>query len=233
MPAPTSALNTPSNHLALAADNPTTLLPLLRSNPSLATSQDDHGYSLLHAAASYNHIDLMKCLKVEFNIDPNIVDEDGETALFAVETVETAQCLIEQIGTEPRVKNAEGVTAEEKIRGEGDFVAVADYLKEERVRGTGDSRDALSAGQDGVDNGDYVSQHPPPLPPGVQLHVGSLEDEQSIGEVADQELKRRIEKLASREDFYGEEGQKQLRDLITDALRGVGEDGRDIRRRIE
>ena len=233
MPAPTTAPNAAPNPFTLAADNSATLLPLLRSNPRLATSQDEHGYSLLHAAASYNHVDLMRCLKVEFNIDPNVVDEDEETALFVVETVEAAQCLIEDVGTDPRVKNAERMTAEDYIRIEGDFVAVADYLKEVRARDGEADKEDVSAGQNGVANGDFGSQHPPPLPPGVQLRMGTLDDEQSIGEVTDPELRRRIEELASREDFQGEEGQRQLRNLITDAVRAVGEDRREIRRRVQ
>ncbi|KAL9104276.1 MAG: hypothetical protein Q9163_000772 [Psora crenata] len=227
------ASNHSPNPFTLAADHSATLLPLLRSNPSLATSQDEHGYSLLHAAASYNNIDLLLCLKAEFNIDPNIVDEDGETALFVVETVEAAQSLIEYVGTYPDGKNIEGMTAEEKIRAEGDFVSVADYLKEERVRRNGNTNDVTGEGKNGDVNEDLLFDRPPPLPPGIQLHVGSLEDEQSIGEVTDLELKQKIEELASREDFQREEGQRQLRDLVTDAVRGVGEGQRDTRRRVE
>ncbi|KAL9638087.1 MAG: hypothetical protein Q9164_001786 [Protoblastenia rupestris] len=233
MPAATSTSSATPNPFTLAADNSPSLLPLLRSSPSLAASQDEHGYSLVHAAASYNHLDLLRCLKAEFDIDPNIVDEDGETALFVVETVEAAQCLIDDVSTDPRIKNAEGLTAEEKIRGEGDFVTVADYLKEVRVRGDEDSRDKPNVKEDGTANGVSGAEHPPPLPPGIQLRVESHEDEQSIGEVADLALRRRIEELASRDDFQGEEGQKQLRDLIADAVRGVSEEQRNVRPRVD
>ena len=231
MPAATSSA-TP-NPFTLAANNSSSLLPLLRFSPSLAASQDEHGYSLVHAAASYDHLDLLRYLKAEFDIDPNIVDEDGETALFVVETVEAAQCLIDNVGTDPRIKNAEGLTAEEKIRGEGDFVTVADYLKEVRIRGDEDSRDKPNAKEDGTANGVSGAEHPPRLPPGIQLRVESLEDEQSIGEVADPALRRRIEELASRDDFQGEEGQKQLRDLIADTLRGMSEEQRNVRPRVD
>ena len=188
---------------------------------------------MLHAAASYNHLDLIRCLSREFDIDPDAIDEDGETALFVVETVEAAQCLIEDVGTGLGVKNAEGMTAEEKIRSEGDFVAVADYLKETRVRAGSRASNDSGMAQNGNVNESSSSGHPPPIPPGIQVQLGSLEDEQSLGEVADPELRRRIEDLASRDDFQSEEGQQQLRDLITDAVRGVGEDQRDIRRRVE
>ena len=230
---PATVSNTNPNPLILAAENPPNLLPLLRSNPQLAVEQDEHGYSMLHAAASYNHLDLMDSLKAEFSIDPNIVDEDGETALFVVETVEAAQHLLEAVGTSPEIRNEEGITAEEKIRAEGDFVAVADYLSEVRERRAGGSRSESGVGADHTANEGNGNGHPPPLPPGVQMRIGTLEDEQNLGEIQDPELKARIEELAAREDFQGEDGQKQLRDVITDAVRGIHADEREVRRRTD
>ncbi|MCJ1302760.1 hypothetical protein MMC08_005565 [Hypocenomyce scalaris] len=224
------------NPFLLAADNAPALLPLLRSNPSLASSQDAHGYSLLHAAASYNHLSLLRALVTEFHVDVNIRDEDGETALFVVETAEAAQCLVEGLEADAGVRNAEGFTAEEKIMGDGDFPVVSDYLRETRIRsggagngaGTDESQDAPTA--NGV-------QHPVPLPPNVTVNVGTMEegaqgaDESEV----DPEFRRRIEELAARDDFQGDEGQRQLRDLISDAVRSLGSEGqaRDVRRRVE
>ena len=224
MPAAVDQVQVTPNVLLLAAENSADLLSLLRRDSSLACKQDEHGYSLLHAAVSYNYLDLARSLKNEFSIDPNILDEDGETALFVVETVEAAKCLLEEVGTNLDIKNAEGETAEEKIRAEGDFVTVADYLKEIRVQETVANGQAESITGNGT-------PHPPPLPPGVELRVGSLEDEEGLGEVADPELRRRIEELASREDFQGEDAQSQLRQLITDALRGANEEQREVRPR--
>ena len=216
-----------SNPFLLAADNSPSLLPLLRSDPSLASSQDAHGYSLLHAAASYNHLDLLRTLVNEFHVDVNLKDEDSETALFVVETVAAAQTLLEELKINAGIRNAEGVTAEEKIRGEGDYVTVAEYLHESRMR-PGNS----SQGNGAMTNGGV--HHPPPLPPNVTVNVGTMEDATTEGheEVVDPEFKRRIEELAARDDFQGEDGQRQLRELITDAVRDVGVDGeRDVRRR--
>ncbi|KAF6220909.1 hypothetical protein HO133_002589 [Letharia lupina] len=215
------------NTFTLAADNSPHLLPILRANPSLASAQDDHGYSLVHAAASYNHLDLLQTLVHEFHVDPNIRDEDGETALFVVESVEPAQCLLEELGADLTLKNEEGMTAEEKIRAEGEYPTIADFLRESRVIGTPAVGDTQS-----TQNG----SHPPPLPPNVKVHLGTMEDPQAIGEgtEADPEFRRRIEELAARDDFQGEEGQKQLRDLIKDAIRGAGrEDERQVRPRLE
>lgn len=215
------------NTFTLAANNSPQLLTILRSNPSLASAQDHHGYSLVHAAASYNHLDLLRTLVHEFHVDPNIKDEDGETALFVVESVEAAQCLLEDLGADLAIKNDEGVTAEEKIRAEGDYTTIADFLKESRIIGSPAVGDTQFTENE---------SHPPPLPPNVKVHLGTMEDAQGVGEgtEADPEFRRRIEELAARNDFRGEEGQKQLRDLITDAIRGAGrEDGRQVRPRYE
>ena len=214
------------NPFTLAADNNPQLLSLLRSDRSLAASQDAHGYSLPHAAASYNHLDLLRTFVDEFHVDVNIKDEDGETPLFVVETVEAAQCLLEELKADPTIRNAEGMTAEEKIRAEGDNVTIADFLRESRIR--------IIPGTAGVSeqpqsNGDRL----PPLPPNVKMQLGSLVDEESLGDGAevDPEFRQRIEELATREDFRGEESQQQLRELITDAIRGTGTGDREVRRR--
>lgn len=148
-----------------------------------------------------------------------------------VETVAAAQCLLEELKADASDRNGEGVTAEEKIAAEGEFVAVADYLRETRAR---------TAGAGGGPAGALQSNGVQPalsLPPNVTVSVGSMhEGAQSAGEgEADPEFRRRIEELAAREDFQGEEGQRQLRELVSDAVRSVGSEGqeRDVRRRIE
>lgn len=219
------------NVFILAADNSPKLLPLLRSNPSLASSQDANGYSLFHAAASYNHLELLRTLGNEFQLDPNnIKDEDGETALFVVETVKAAQVLLEELKADPSIRNAEGRTAEEKIQTEGDFVTIAEFLKESRTKGAATVGDAAPSNLP-----DHRGGHPPPMPPNVKVRLGTVEDEQPVGDSAEPDpvFRQRIEELAAREDFRGREGQRQLRELITDAVRGVGESERDVRQRVE
>ncbi|EHL01245.1 putative Ankyrin repeat-containing protein P1E11.10 [Glarea lozoyensis 74030] len=199
------------NQFLLAADNSPTLLPLLRSDPTLASSQDEHGYSLLHAAASYNHIDLLRTLVNEFHVDVNLKDEDGETALFVVETVECAKTLVEELHASISLRGDDGTTALEKITEEGDFPEVATH-------------DASVASES-------TSNQPLAIPEGVQINIGTLAPDEIGDEVVDQEFKRRIEELAAREDFQGEVGQAQLRELITEAIRGDIGHERDVRRR--
>ncbi len=227
------------NPLILAADNNPSLLPLLHANPSLASTQDEHGYSILHAAASYNHLDLLRTVVNELGVDPNIRDEDGETPLFVVETVEAAQVLIDELGADSQVRNDEGQTAEEKIQTEGDFVTIAEFLRESRLRSNSHAQGGPNGEYEAQPSGDALLhndvQHPPPLPPNVTVNVGTMEEQLSAEAEVDPEFRARIEELAAREDFQGEEGQRQLRDLITDAVRGVGSEasGRDVRRRLE
>ncbi len=218
------------NLLILAAENSPQLLPLLCSNPSPASLQDKHGYSLLHAAASYNHLDLLRALVNEFHVDVNIKDEDAETPLFVVETVEAAHLLIDELGADPKIPSEEGMTAEDKIRAEGEFTTVADFLKESRLR------DVSVAGHRPQESSPVSdADRPPPLPPNIKMHMGTLEDEGNLGDAAeaDPDFRRRIEELAVREHFKGEEAQKQLRELITDVIRDAGRDEREVRQRTE
>ncbi|KAL6717881.1 hypothetical protein ACLMJK_003966 [Lecanora helva] len=217
---------TATNVFILAADNNPQLLPLLRSNSSLATSQDSHGYSLPHAAVSYNHLDLLRILVNEFHVDVNIKDEDGETPLFVVESVEAAQCLLDELKAEPEIRNDEGMTAEDKIKAEGDNVAVADFLRESRLR-------RLSGTAEAPQTSSNNNERLPPLPPNVKLQLGSLEDEEALGDSAelDPEFRQRIEALAARDDFGVAEGQQQLREIITDAIRETDNSERKTRRR--
>ncbi|TVY82005.1 Ankyrin repeat-containing protein [Lachnellula suecica] len=217
---------TQSNPFLLAADNPSQLLTLLRNDPSIASTQDEHGYSLLHAAASYNHLDLLRALVNELHVNVDLKDEDGETALFVVETADCAKVLVEELHADIKIRSTEdGQTAREKMAEEDGFPEVAVYLRMKEL-------EAGIAGTNGVPEPTTNGGHPPPLPEGVQINLGAMAPEEA-GELADPEFRRRIEELASREDFQGEDGQRELRTLIEEALRGeVGEE-RNVRSRTE
>lgn len=213
------------NPYVLAADNPSAVLELLRSNPSIASNQDDHGYSLLHAAASYGHIDLLRALVKEFHADVNLLDEDGETCLFVTEDVNIAKCLVEELGVDYNRRNDEGLTAQETIESDGSFPEVAAYLAQVMGIPTAAAQpaDALNA--------------PAPLPPNIQMNLGTVsEQEANAGtDEVDPEFKRRIDELAAREDFHSEATQNQLRQLVADALSGsdIQTAEKDVRRRTE
>jgi hypothetical protein len=216
------------NPFLLAADNPDRLLPLLREKPSLASSQDEHGYSLMHAAASYNHLDILRALVNELHVDVDLKDEDGETALFVAETMDCAKVLVEELHADVNIRGDEGKSARERIEEDGDFPEVAVYLRIKELEGTGAQVNGVSPL---IANGTNGSHAPPPLPEGVSVNIGTMIPEEDAGEVVDPEFRRRIEELAQREDFQGAEGQNALRELITEAIRGEVGQERDVRRR--
>lgn len=219
---------THQNPYLLASDNPGALLELLRSNPAIASSQDEHGYSLLHAAASYGHIELLRTLVKEFHVDINLLDEDGETCLFVTENPTIARCLIEELGVDYNKKNEEGLTAHEKMVADDDFPQVAAYIRE-AAGGPASSVPAASS----ID----PLNPPPPIPDNLPVNIGTMwEQEASASETeVDPEFKRRIDELAAREDFHSETTQNQLRELVVDAITGsnIETQDRDLRRRVE
>jgi uncharacterized protein len=226
---------TPNLYL-LAADNPSAVLTHLRAAPpsqNLAASQDEHGYSLVHAAASYNHLDLLRSLANEFHVR-DLRDEDGETALFVVETVEAARVLVEELGMDPAITNDEGQTARQKIEAEGDYPEVAEYLaaresssRSTQVNGNGT---AQTNGTTTTENG--VAEALPPVPEGLQVTVGTMTDQEQAGPEPDPELRRRIEELAAREDFQTPEVQAELRRIVQEAISEEElAEGRNVRAR--
>ncbi|ERT01426.1 uncharacterized protein SPSK_07929 [Sporothrix schenckii 1099-18] len=229
------------NQYILAADNSPALLPLLRANPELAREQDEHGYSLIHAAASYNHLELLRTLVTELKVPVDLRDEDNETALFVVETVDSARCLVEELGLDPSLRGDDGLTAAEKIAGEAEFPQVAEYLM--------GLQSVLAAANDVLKEGEL-----PPPPEGMRVTMGAMPVatvetaeqgdggessnsginnndnggegssanafDDALGGQPDPELRRRIEELAARPDFHTEQGQAALRQLVQDALLG-------------
>ncbi|CAM1507391.1 Fc.00g070320.m01.CDS01 [Cosmosporella sp. VM-42] len=212
---------TPNPYL-LAADNNPALLPLLRENPALAASQDEHGYSLVHAAASYNHLDLLRALIREFHVDVDLKDEDDETALFVVETEDAAKVLVEELGANIRHRGSEGLTAREKIETEGDFPNIAAYLAGIETK-TEDAEVESTAAA-------VMPEVIPPPPEGLSVTVGTMDETQDIPAEVDPEFRRRIEELARRDDFNTPQGQADLRKLVEEAIigEGIGEE-RNVR----
>ncbi|KAK8078942.1 ankyrin repeat-containing protein [Apiospora phragmitis] len=212
------------NPFLLAADNSPALLPLLREDPALASGQDEHGYSLVHAAASYEHLEPPRTLIREFNVDINLRDEDNETALFVVESVAAARVLVEELNIDVNAKNAEGQTALEKITEEDEFPQVAEYLR-------GTAGQSLSNGSVAPGEGPTAATQLPPAPEGMAVTVGTMTpaDEQELD--IDPEFRRRIEELAGRDDFHTEEGQAALRRLVQDAIGEQNLDDRNVRQR--
>ncbi|KAK1755893.1 ankyrin repeat domain-containing protein 53 [Echria macrotheca] len=205
----------PPNPYLLAADHPDDLITLLQTDPSIAASQDEHGYSLVHAATSYNHLDLLRTLVRDYKVPVDIRDEDGETALFVAENVEAAKVLVEELSLDTSLKNDEGQTAREKIEAEEEFPEVAEYLR---------NRETASASTNGTATNGTTPEtlELPPVPEGLQVTLGTMDEAEAEGQQPDPEFRRRIEELAARPDFQTAEGQAELRRLVEEAITGEG-----------
>ncbi|GME23164.1 putative ankyrin repeat protein [Neofusicoccum parvum] len=219
--------------LNLAADDPAAVLAQLPQHPQLAAARDAHGYSLAHAACSYGHLDLLRALVRHHGVSPDIRDEDAETPLFAAESVDAARCLLDELAADPAARNDDGQTAEEKIEAEGDFPLVAAYLRSRMAGAANGDAAAAATRQNGADG----LAHPPPLPDGVKVNVGTMSADDVPEDVVDPEFRRKIEELAAREDYQSEEAQAELRRLVQDAVGGMRSDtqaqDRNVRRREE
>ncbi|KAL8289047.1 hypothetical protein RB597_000908 [Gaeumannomyces tritici] len=210
------------NPYLLAADNSPALLPLLREDPALAARQDEHGYSLVHAAASYNHLDLLRALVRELAVPVDLRDEDGETALFVVETVAAARALVEELGLDPALRGDDGLTARQKLEADDEFPDVVEYLRRKEA-GTNGVANGESAGAGGSSSSSSSSAGLPQPPEGLSVTMGTMPDPETEDvPPPNPELRRRIEELATREDLSPAESQAQLRQLVEEVLAGQG-----------
>lgn len=214
--------------LNLIDTRPNAILTSLTQHPHLATASDAHGYSLLHAAVSYNQPAVLRDLLQTYHANVNALDEDGETPLFAAENAQLARSLVEEYGADWGLRNAEGKTAEERIaEEEGADHEVVVYLRGLRMGASGSN----GASGEAVMNGEGEA---PPLPGNARVNVESVAEE-DIGDAPDPEFRRRIEELAARDDFQTEEGQRRLRELVAEVVSGMSaeEAERAVRRRVE
>ncbi|KAG9099770.1 hypothetical protein FRC06_004869 [Ceratobasidium sp. 370] len=83
------------------------------------------GYTPMHAAASYAHLNILEYL-IEKGGDVNITDEEGDTPLYTAESVAVAQFLVER-GAQVDIKNSEDISPAEAV--EEDFPDVAAYIR--------------------------------------------------------------------------------------------------------
>ena len=234
--------------LNLVPDNPSSVIRTLETQPNLASQQDAHGYSLLHAAVSYGQIELLRTLVIQHSVDPNLKDEDGETALFAAENPEVAKALLD-LGADASRRNDESLTAEEKIEEEGDFPLVAAFLRT-YVSHTEPDVTTVTPNSNGHTKAEARADspplsHPPPIPSrDIRISTSYMTDPDTTDELElgepDPEIRRRIEELAASGEFESEAGQRRLRELVAEIVGGLrreaenAETGSDrSRRRIE
>jgi hypothetical protein len=92
-------------------------LALLQSSVSSLnlplTAADENGYTLLHAAASYNQLEVLRFLLNNVT-DPQFIhagDNEGDTALHYAGNIDAAQLLVQVGKCNPSQANRQGKTA--------------------------------------------------------------------------------------------------------------------------
>lgn len=81
-------------------------LQTLLSEGSTVNQQDENGFSPMHAAASYNQVELLSVL-ISLGGDVHLRDAEGDTPLLVCETPEVFDLLV-AAGADPAAVNAEG-----------------------------------------------------------------------------------------------------------------------------
>ncbi|KAI8639198.1 ankyrin repeat-containing domain protein [Parasitella parasitica] len=104
MKAPTSQ----DNIWIAAGDGQVDRVRELLENGVEAGAHDEFGYTAMHAAVSYNQIEMVKFL-IDSNVNVDIEDFEKDTPLYVAENVEMAQLLLDN-GADPKHTNEDGIT---------------------------------------------------------------------------------------------------------------------------
>lgn len=115
--------------VAAADNNVEKVNEYLSSKQFTPNSKDSNGYTPIHAAAEYAHLELLKSLILDGG-DINIKDNDGDTPLHACESAEAAKWLV-SLGADLTIKNNDGLTPLQKAEEDEDFPELIAYLRKE------------------------------------------------------------------------------------------------------
>ncbi|KAI0303816.1 ankyrin repeat-containing domain protein [Multifurca ochricompacta] len=171
-------------------DLPRVMVILSPNVPDLFT------YTPMHAAASYGHLNILEYL-ISRGGNVNVVDEDGETPLYTVENVETAQFLLNH-GADPTWRNHQGLMPADLLQDE--FPQVAAYLNSVTT-----SRATESRGRQHDDlTSDWVVQP-------------SQHSQEAASEYLTSSLMSQLGDIARREDEVGDEThiEEELRQAVS------------------
>ncbi|KAF8322540.1 ankyrin [Clavulina sp. PMI_390] len=116
------AVPTTQKNLWIAASDGELERVRVRMSPN---APDPNTYTPMHAAASYGHIELLEYL-ISRGGDVNVTDEDGDTPIYTVESVQVAQWLVDHGAMVDR-RNNEGVSPIEHL--EEEFPEVSAHLR--------------------------------------------------------------------------------------------------------
>lgn len=180
-----------------------------------ANDADPNGYTPIHAAASYGHVELLKYLIQEAGGDINITDADGDTPLHTVESAKVARFMIEELGADSKIKNDEGQTALQKIEEEDEFPEVLEYLKSLEVQNILKSKDSYSVEASVLPDTTSVRY----------TYQKSTEDDEPEGQpLVDPEQRKRLEEIMTTNENDREEN---LRAFVHEMIQGRFEPSED------
>lgn len=110
-----------------AADNNRKQVEKFLNSGVDVNAKDENGYTPLHAAAEYAHLDLIEFL-LEKGAEINIKDNDGDSPLHACESAEAAAFLVER-DADLEAKNNDGLTPLQKAEEDGELVELIQFYK--------------------------------------------------------------------------------------------------------
>ncbi|KIJ67064.1 hypothetical protein HYDPIDRAFT_38494 [Hydnomerulius pinastri MD-312] len=125
MPVPTRVQQEKNIWIAAGDGDLSRVQELVEQQSISPNAPDPFTYTPMHAAASYGQLEILAYL-VSHGGDVNITDEDGDTPIYTVENIETAQFLVNHGATIDR-RNNEGVSPIGHL--EEDFPEVAAFLQ--------------------------------------------------------------------------------------------------------
>ncbi|KAL1747147.1 hypothetical protein HDZ31DRAFT_32642 [Schizophyllum fasciatum] len=166
---------------------------------------DENTYTPMHAAASYGQLQVLEYL-ISRGGDVNVTDSDGDTPLYTVEDIPTAQFLVDRGATIARTNN-EGISPIEHLR--EDFEEVAAHL--ERLAG---------GPTPPTSNGTIPL---PPPPPGAQQP--SQHSQNAASEALTSNLMASVQEIMERAEAEGREpDEDELRAVVSrTVLQGVAQ----------
>ncbi|BFZ58441.1 hypothetical protein PYCC9005_005503 [Savitreella phatthalungensis] len=186
------------------------VVTLLSSGDVYVNGHDANGYTILHAAASYGHLELLRLLVREHGGDINLEDFEGDTPLYVVEDRETARVIVEELGGDTAHRNKEGLTALEYLVEEGDFPDVVAYL----------SSVTPQAGDAGVETPQDVSGNAEGAAMQYEMEAGYSAEQLDNMDGLPAEVRAQIAEILSKTEEDGIDRDDQLRQLLTTALAG-------------
>lgn len=174
---------------------------ILSKNHELdANSKDPNGYTPVHAAAAYGHINLLRKLCEQHNGDINVRDNDGDTPLHHCEDVNTARVIIEELGGNITLINEEGKTALQSFEEDAEFPELIEYMRIQS--GIPHDQDSL-----GVDKA-QLEQFKDSIRYTLENEAEDLNDPES------QARRQKLEQI-----LQGENAEQELENYIRDIIR--------------